>query len=367
MLKNIKNEILNKPSFSKVISIVESTIHALKGGGKNLGGKSLVCANISLKTILFGLLISLLTLQCSKSTDTATPAPAPGPTPVQNDLVLSVSSLTMYAANGYTASFTITTDQNWTITGAPNWLIVSTTSGGPGTGLKVNLTTTTLNTTPGLTGSLSVNATGKPELNKTLNLTRTHYTTCGDTLGLPGPSIVVAKWVSVGAGDHSAFNDKDPNSRFLVAVAKGCTSEVVGWKTLNVNLFKNANFIGLGFIKNGSVTIYSSTVYFTNSPFAGLSSTPVDYQTALWYLLFKNYQSDGDARIDTIYNDSTLQGGVIQPLNCNANNQYLLRNFLSSDNANGAQTCITDTQFPPELKDTMNDLLRGAGKTYRIP
>ena len=32
MLKNIKNIILGKPSFSKVFSIVESTIHALRGG-----------------------------------------------------------------------------------------------------------------------------------------------------------------------------------------------------------------------------------------------------------------------------------------------------------------------------------------------
>ena len=33
MLRNLINEILNKNSFSKIFSIVDITIHALRGGG----------------------------------------------------------------------------------------------------------------------------------------------------------------------------------------------------------------------------------------------------------------------------------------------------------------------------------------------
>ena len=50
----------------------------VKGGGKNLGGKSLVSAKNSFKTILIGLLISLLAMQCSKS---GTTDPVVTPTP----------------------------------------------------------------------------------------------------------------------------------------------------------------------------------------------------------------------------------------------------------------------------------------------
>ena len=413
MNKNLKNEILGKQSFSKVKNnivncIVNTTIHALRGGGKNLGGKSLIRANINLKTILFGLILSLLVMQCSKSSDpVVNPVTVNDTCPsgqsknasgtcvvdatlcqngqgkagacttcnagytvsngiciVQNNLVLSVSSLTIYAQNGYSTNFTITTDQNWTIT-APAWLSVSPTSGGPGSAIQVNLTTTTLNTTAGITGNLSVNATGKAELNKTLNLTRTYYTNCGGTLGLSGPSIVVAKWVSVGAGDHSAYSPTDPNGRFLVAVAKGCG----GPDNVNENLFKNTNLVGLGFLKNARATIFSSTVYFNNSPLAGLSSVPSEQESLLgvayYYILFKNYEVNGAQRLDTIYNDSSIP--ISQINTCNAKNQYLLRNIseILSSTIN-AQSCITDTQFPPELKDTMNDLLRGASKPYTI-
>ena len=73
MIKNIKNEILIKPSFSKMYSIIENTILTCIWGG------SLVRANFSLKTILIGLFLSLFTLQCSKGgTDpVATPTPPP--------------------------------------------------------------------------------------------------------------------------------------------------------------------------------------------------------------------------------------------------------------------------------------------------
>ena len=306
-------------------------------------------------------------MQCSKSTDTVTPAP--GPTPVQNDLVLSVNSLTMYAANGYTASFTITTDQNWTITNNTNWLNVSPTSGGPGSAIKINLTTTTLNTVTGITGSLSVNATGKPELNKTLNLTRSNYAFCGVSLGLSGSSIVVSKWVSMGAADHSELKSiLNPNGRILVAVAKGCG----GPNNTNENLIKQSTFVRLGFITGANVTIFSNTVYFTNSPFIGLSATTFGFNVISYYrYLFNNWETDTNQKFDRdLFNDDPFLGGLQEFSKCNTNNKYLKIN-LSLEGVQiqtpGAQTCITDAEFPPELKDTMNALLEGAGKTYRIP
>ena len=363
MLRNIKNEILNKPSFSKKFSIIESTIHALKVGSKNLGGKSLIKSNISLKTILFGLLLSLVTLQCAKTTVTdVTPDVTPGPTPVQNDLVLSVNSLTMYASNGYTASFTITTDQNWTITGYPNWLSVSPTSGAPGTALKVTLTTTTLNTVTGITGSLSVNATGKPELNKTLNLTRSIYDFCGGTLGLPGPSIVVAKWVSMGAAEHGVFDTRDPNGRVLVAIAKGCGG--VGWTTIEEVIAKS-DYVKLGFYAvAGEPIINSNTLFFANNPIGGLSATPTSAILPSYIkLYFRNYLTSVIEDFEFLYSQNPYVG--IE--RCNLSNQYILRNLKQVIATSNGQNCITDSQFPPELKDTMNALLEGAGKTYRIP
>ena len=412
MLNNIKNEILNKNSFSKVFSIAESTIHALRwGGGKNLRGKSLrgknsVKSNSNLKTILFGIFLSLLVMQCSKSTDPVTSTPASGcPSGqsknansglcevdltlcqngqgkanactscdtgytsiggvciVQNNLVISVNSLTMYASNGYTASFTITTDQNWTITGAPAWLSVSPTSGAPGTALKVNLTTTTLNTTAGLTGSLSVNATGKPELNKTLNLTRTHYTSCGGTLGLPGPSIVVAKWVSMGAAEQSVVNLADPNGRFLVAVAKGCGG---GNTTFEFNLKKAIDITFDLFLPGAVTTLKSSAFNFTESVSIGAF---VDRGSLFSNSVSPSLSINNDpSLIVNLQFIPLLQGETGFLLDCSSKNQYLVSNLANlSANTNPKNTCITDTQFPPELKDTMNALLRGAGKTYSIP
>ena len=166
---------------------------------------------------------------------------------LQNNLVLSVSSLTIYAQNGYSTNFTITTDQNWTIT-APAWLSVSPTSGGPGSAIQVNLTTTSLNTTAGLTGILNVNATAKLDLSRTLNLTRSTYAFCGGGLGLLNTnSVAILKWVSLGANEHapsSTANDfsnrlsNDPNGRFLIGIARGCG---INGSALN-NLISYSNF-----------------------------------------------------------------------------------------------------------------------------
>ena len=65
MIKNIKNEILGKQSFFKINSILKNTIYKYRGWRV---GENLNSTNTSYKTILFGLMISLLllTMQCSK-------------------------------------------------------------------------------------------------------------------------------------------------------------------------------------------------------------------------------------------------------------------------------------------------------------
>ena len=284
---------------------------------------------------------------------------------VQNNLVLSVSSLTIYAQNGYSTNFTITTDQNWTIT-APAWLSVSPTSGGPGSAIQVNLTTTTLNTTAGVTGILSVNATAKLDLSRTLNLTRTYYTNCGGTLGLSGPSIVIAKWVSVGAAVHSSFNSTDPNGRLLVAVAKGCGG---GNTTLEnnlrnaINITFNLYYSGSGLTNNfGSSSFISSPIL--SAVYNGFLSTDgVNVANYFFGINNDNSKNISLALFALGFGDTSARIS-----SCNSKNQYLLANLANLNPLNNSfatNTCldVTTSSFPPELKSTMNSLLSGAGKT----
>ena len=394
MKKNLKNEILGKQSFSKikiiVNSIVKNTIQMFTGGGYNKLNK-LVFGARQTKIRLLGLVLMLcmtsLFIDCAVSTKTDEVAPTPqasaclngqgtagactscnagysvsnGTCIVQNNLVLSVNSLTIYGQIGFSTNFTITTDLNWTIT-APAWLSVSPTSGGPGSAIQVNLTTLTLNTATGVTGTLSVKATAKPELNKNLNLTRSNYGFCGGTLGLSGPSIVVSKWVSMGAADHSAYNFNDPNGRFLVAVAKGCGG---GNNQIENNLrIANKIFFSI-YLQSAITTINSATFNFTESFTIGaFIDRGSIYSGGLSPSLIIN--NDTNLNVNLFYSPN-VEGETGTLLDCNLKNQYLFANLANSSNyVNPKNTCITDTQFPSELKSTMNDLLRGASKPYNI-
>ena len=376
MFRNLINEILSKTSFS------------------------------NLKTILFGIFLSLLVMQCSKSTDPVTTTPASGcpsgqsknesgscavdATLCQNGqgkanacttcdigyvpnggvcivpvkLDLSVNTIKMYAQIGFNASFTIDTDSNWTIT-APEWLSVSPASGFPGTAIPVNLTTITLNTIASITGSLSVKATGRPELDKTLNLTRSQYAFCGGTIGLVGPSIVVSKWVSMGAAEHNTYSPKDPNGRFLVAVAKGCG----GGNNTNENNMRKANDIFLNLYFQSLVTsTKSNTLSFAESPFIG-AFIDGRYVEDLSVSPSLEINNDNNLRVNFQFYP-LVEGEPGTLFSCNSKNQYSVSNLANlSNNRTPKQTCldVTTSSFPPVLKDTMNTLLLGANKSYSIP
>ena len=63
-----------------------------------------------------------------------------------------------------------------------------------------------------------------------------------------------------------------------------------------------------------------------------------------------------------IYPQAVVDLGKVSE--CNGIKEYSRIDFPSM---NLNYTCITDTQFPPELRSTMNTLLSGASKPYTIP
>ena len=442
MKKNIKNEILVKQSFSKVFSIVNNTIHALRGG-KNLGGKSLIRAKISLKTILFGLILSLLVMQCAKTSVTeTTPTPAPvndtcplgqsknasgvcensattcenglgkagactscnagysvsnGLCLVQNNLILSVNSLNMYASLGDTASFTINTDQNWTITGVPDWLSVSPKSGVAGGANKITLTTTTINTIEGVSVTLNINATGNVNLNKTLSLKRTRFAFCGSTYGVVGPSVVIYKWITTGGAGTEIYNNANvqlPNSRFLATFIKGCQWASMGSvqqdlttvrsaslyyresASGNFNSVSNLASLGQGpavaLSTNRPISLFvggtanetyfimelrdaSNTIVAQLTPFIILFENPS--------LIFTTWTSDPKTKFATVdltrgYASISGSGGS------NKGTPDSARANLSTLDFSGS---VSESAFPRAGREAMNALLEAANKTYRIP
>ena len=283
---------------------------------------------------------------------------------VQNNLVISLNSLTMNASKGYTASFTLNTDQNWMITGYPAWLSVSPTSGGPGSAIQINLTTTTINTVAVATGSLSVNATGKPELNKTINFIRPYYDFCGGGVSLPNTNTVaILKWVSLGANEHTPtysaidFTNRlsnDPNGRLLVGIIRGCGavgSAVSNWASASnfrVQFYNDVSFM---------ITKAFDDINFSNSPIVGFST--IDNNKSNSSIVIFNGNISNTLGIYSVGPNDTGTVNI-----CNGTKQYTRINY---EGAHNIKTCIDDLAFPSELKDTMNTLLEGAGKTYRIP
>ena len=109
MLINNKIEIIGKPIFSKVSSIVENTIQMCMGGGCKSLSKSLARVYSNLKTILFGLLISLLAMQCGGGGGSSGGGSSGGdnPTPSVEKPVITVQPTSQSVVAPATATFTV--------------------------------------------------------------------------------------------------------------------------------------------------------------------------------------------------------------------------------------------------------------------
>ena len=60
---------------------------------------------------------------------------------------------------------------------------------------------------------------------------KTMLTTCGNTIGINGPSVVIYKWITTGAGPDLTYSDENvvlPNSRILATFVKGCDGGAAG-------------------------------------------------------------------------------------------------------------------------------------------
>ena len=427
MLKKVKDEILSKSSFSILNQIVENTIFkSIKEADRTLGknlGIYLFRTNSNFTTILFVLFLSLLTLQCSKSGTDPVVTPTPpadtscpngqgkanactscnagysvsnGTCLVQNNLVLSVSSLNMYASLGDTASFTINTDQNWTITNNLTWLSVNPMNGGPGATNKITLTTTNINTLEGVSEALSINATGNASLNKTLSLTRSRFAFCGGTYGVVGPSVVIYKWITTGGAGTEIYSNANvqlPNSRFLATFIKGCQGGAVGSVQQDLTTVRSVSLYYRE-VASGNLNSVSNLVSLGQGPAVGLSATrtialfagfnessfimelrdesnAIVAQIAPFIQLytsanptFNEWTINPQTKFATVdlnkgYANVSGIGGTSKgtPPDLNPNNLRTL-DFSSS---------VSETAFPRVGREVMNALLDAANKTYRIP
>ena len=289
MKKKLKNEILVKQSFSKVKNIVEcivnTTIHALRGGGKNLGGKSLVSAKNSFKTILIGLLISLLAMQCSKGSD-------PAVTPV--------------AVNG-----TCQSGQTMQADGtckAPDGTItcpVGKTKDASGTGTCADIST--------------------------------FKTTCGGQIGLTGPSVMMFKYLN--KTDPNPTSLSSANAEVAFIVARGCEENNPTWLSSQSifsalayfeikNNFSGTTINSLSFISNpwdaNFVTIGSSSGFpasyifdFVPKNISNIKNgTGFQYQHSIYgnFLISNCIRSDCFVRINnSIVTDDPSAGGGASP------------------------------------------------------
>ena len=228
MLKNLKNEILVKQSFSKVKnnieSIVDNTIHALRGGGKNLGGKSLVSVKYSFKTILFGLLISLLVLsmQCSKGSD---PAVTPTPTATPDGTI---------------------TCKIYETKNASDQCVTKTCPFGE-----------SLNASNGMCEAIICPSGQLLDASGNCADKDSFYTTCNGVRGLKGPSIMLIKYLNKTLPNPSIIIDPN-NSDFAFIVARGCEESNPAWLT------SQSIFNALSYFEILDTT--SASLRFTNNP-----------------------------------------------------------------------------------------------------
>ena len=302
MLNKIKNVKLNLLIFTKVFSMIENTIQTCRdGGGKspigdNLRSNGLFRSNISLKTILFGLLISLLAMQCSTSSTTDPVATTPGtqsacqsgqtkqadgscladcvsPKILQNGVCVSTPSVQItsnsLSIGGLASSYkTISINANtpWNITGTvPSWMNISKTSGEAGI-FSINLTALQANTTAGgvadvdRTASFNVTGTGVPT--QTLTVTQVGRELCS---GFEGPTVMLYKYLNKTNPNPPAGElISKENTSIAFMMAKGCkeTNTDINWQSSQVKFdvltYMNFND-GLTGITVKSLTFVSNT------------------------------------------------------------------------------------------------------------
>ena len=317
---------------------------------------------------------------------------------VQNNLILSVNSLNMYASLGDTASFTINTDQNWTITGVPDWLSVSPKSGVAGGANKITLTTTKINSLlVDVSGTLNINATGNASFNKTLSLTRSKYAFCGGTYGVVGPSVVIYKWITTGGAGTEVYNDANvqlPNSRFLATFIKGCQGGAVGSVQQDLTTVRYASLYYRNLF-NGAFIPVSNILNIGQNPVLALSTSRAPVFTnpsneAIFTMELRDGTSTIVAQVTAIQSLLTSQNAYF--LNCYSNTQYVTVNLTlgytnvlvgpTVINSKGTPppsgdqfscldfatpSSVSESAFPRAGREAMNALLEAAGKGYTIP
>ncbi len=183
----------------------------------------LLSKSFALVFIIASFVLSLAT-QCSGSGSSSSSGGG-SETPIDigpNDLVLNVSSIEM-AASPESYTFTINTDLNWQITGIPDWLSVSPTRGIAGTASLVTITTATVNTVRGLNATLTIHASlnaSSPVVTRSLRLNRSNFDICGGTYGLPGPSVMLLKYLDNTNPSPSALSAT--NADMALIAVRGC-------------------------------------------------------------------------------------------------------------------------------------------------
>ena len=205
MSKNLKNLILGNPSFSKVFSIIENTILTCIWRG------SLIRTNSNFKTILIGLFLSLLALQCSKSGTTdpvATPTPTSACKPDQTKL-----------ADGTCKN------PDGTIT----CKIYETKNASNGLCETINcLSGQTLNKSNGQCETITCPSGQLVNKSGTCADISTFYTTCGGKTGLTGPSVMLLKYLyKSNPNPTSVINQTLAEMAFIVA--RGCEEDNPSW------------------------------------------------------------------------------------------------------------------------------------------
>ncbi len=197
-----------------------SKIKISSGRGVSSGGVSLVVFSLVLFTTFFS-------VNCASSgakTETESTL-----TPVSNDLVPNLSSIEILASpRSYT--FTINTDQNWQITGIPDWLSVNPTSGSAGVANLVTITTSIANTVSGLSATLTIHGSlspTSPVITRSLALTRSIFDRCGGDYGIPGPSVMLFKYLNKTNPNPSEPSSTNAEMAFIVVRGCGDTTTTV--------------------------------------------------------------------------------------------------------------------------------------------
>ena len=449
MKKNIKNEVLVKHSFSKINSIVENTIQMYMGGGsKNLGCKNLVRTKYSLKTILFGICLLLLTMQCSKSTSEPVATPTPDGTitckvgeskdasgkcvantcdagKIKNasgvceacpsgQVVSNNSCITPSVAPDAPTGFTATVEYNnlrlnWAQTnGASEFIIYWSTSSA-----NFNIASASILNTASYTivhSSLLTGVTYYYKLFAKNNIgtsssfasasgtpVKPLLTNCGGTVGINGPSVVIYKWITTGAGDALTYSDPNvqlPNSRILTTFIKGCDGGAVGSVQQDLTTVRTASLYYQNYLSS-TFNKVSDVFNIGQSPVLALSTSrnPV-FSNPSNETIFTMELRDGTNAIVAqigILNTLNAASGVPYFGGCFTNTQYVSINLslgyatvtgtgaktFATPNVHNptAYTCldfatpssVTEVSFPRVGRAEMNKLLQAAGKNYTIP